>query len=84
MKTLYSAKPAVMQDMQTAQTKLADLAAQMEAKQQVLNQLRGEIPQLEQHASTQSQAKQLAESTYFALRDEITASRKSIKNVHLI
>lgn len=67
---------AVMQDMQTAQTKLADLVAQMEAKQQVLNQLRGEIPQLEQHASTQSQAKQLAESTYFALRDEIQQAEK--------
>jgi chromosome segregation protein len=67
---------AVLQDMQAAQAKQTELVAQIEAKQQALGQLRAEIPQLEQQAASQSEAKQLAESTYFALRDEIQRAEK--------
>jgi len=67
---------AVLHDMQAAQAKQTELVGQIEAKQQALGQLRAEIPQLEQQAASQSEAKQLAESTYFALRDEIQRAEK--------
>ncbi|MDP3608061.1 MAG: chromosome segregation protein SMC [Methylophilus sp.] len=68
---------SIHQEKQAAQHKLEEITANIDQKQQALNQLIAEVPKLEQQANAHLSAKQHAESAYFALRDDIQKAEKT-------
>ncbi|OYY48464.1 MAG: chromosome segregation protein SMC [Methylophilales bacterium 28-44-11] len=68
---------AIGQEQQAAEQKLQEVIANIEHKQHALDQLIADMPQQEQQANLHARAKQLAETAYFALRDDIQKSEKT-------